>query len=228
VPQAVLDQINSDNLFNGDFSISRIQADAKADKSEKNQFMDLLVAQLQNQNPLEPKEGAEFLSQLAQFSTVDGIERLNTSMSDLSSGFRSGQALQATALVGRKVEVDSNIGLLGSSGGLAGSVAMDQPMVDVRIQIKDSAGALVKELPLGTQASGSVHFQWDGTNAAGEPMPLGEYLVEAVGVADGESQQLRTLVGVNVDSVTLGGQGEVSLNLRNGTTVSLDQVRNIN
>jgi flagellar basal-body rod modification protein FlgD len=224
----MFDPISSESPLSSELSIARVQAEAKAEKTQENQFMDLLVAQLRNQNPLEPQEGAEFLSQLAQFSTVDGIERLNTSMSDLSNGFRSGQALQATALVGRKVEVDSNVGLLDSSGGLGGSVVMDQPMADVRVQIKDLAGALIKEVSLGTQNTGTIHFKWDGLDSAGVRMPAGEYRVEATGRADGDSQQLTTQVGVNVDSVTLGAQGEVSLNLRNGTTVSLEAVKNIN
>lgn len=222
------DPISVESALGNEFSVSRIQAEAKTEKSDQNQFLDLLVAQLENQNPLEPQDGAEFLSQLAQFSTVDGIERLNTSMADLSAGFRSGQALQATALVGRKVEVESNIGLLDGSGGMVGSVVIDQPMADVRVQVKDSAGALIREVQLGTQDTGMMHFQWDGLNAAGERMPAGEYRIEATGLSDGESQQLSTQVGVNVDSVTLGGQGDVSLNLRNGRTVSLDEVRNIN
>lgn len=222
------DPLSIEGALGNEYSVARIQAEAKTEKSDQNQFLDLLVAQLENQNPLEPQDGAEFLSQLAQFSTVDGIERLNTSMGDLSAGFRSGQALQATALVGRKVEVDSNVGLLDSTGGMVGSVVLTQPMADVRVQIKDASGALIKEVQLGTQDTGKMHFQWDGLDAAGERMPAGEYRIEATGLFDGESEQLVTQVGVNVDSVTLGGQGDVSLNLRNGRTVSLDEVRNIN
>ena len=71
----------------------------------KDQFLNLLVAQLNNQNPLEPQGNGEFIAQLAQFSTVEGVEKLNSSMETILSGYQSSQALQASSLVGRKVIV---------------------------------------------------------------------------------------------------------------------------
>src|SRR5690606_42021670 len=77
----------------------------KNDELGKNQFLELLVAQLNNQNPLEPQGNGEFIAQLAQFSQVEGVEKLNSSMGALLTGYQSSQALQASSLVGRKVIV---------------------------------------------------------------------------------------------------------------------------
>ena len=76
----------------------------------KNEFLELLVAQLNNQDPLSPQENGEFIAQLAQFSQVEGIEKLNSSMGSLLSGYQSSQALQASSLVGRKVIAAINLG----------------------------------------------------------------------------------------------------------------------
>jgi len=225
----MFDPINGDNPLASELSITRVQqAEAETEKSEKSQFLELLVAQMENQNPLEPQDGTEFLSQLAQLSTVDGIERLNESMESMSTGFRSGQALQATALVGRSVAVAGDRASLDTTGPLSGGVELDMPMTNVRLHIKDAAGQTIRELSLGTQESGVINFSWDGLNSSGERAPAGEYRIEATGVNDGETQQLNTRVGMNVDSVTLGPQSEVTLNLSNGQSVSLSEVSQIN
>ena len=72
--------------------------EAKGNDLGKNEFLELLVAQLNNQNPLEPQENGEFIGQLAQFSTVEGVEKLNSSMQTILSGYQSSQALQASSL----------------------------------------------------------------------------------------------------------------------------------
>src|SRR5574344_1054483 len=69
----------------------------------KNEFLELLVAQLNNQNPLDPQDNGEFVAQLAQFSTLEGIEKLNDSMGDIISSVQSSQTLQAASLVGKSV-----------------------------------------------------------------------------------------------------------------------------
>ncbi|MEJ2681009.1 MAG: flagellar hook assembly protein FlgD [Gammaproteobacteria bacterium] len=209
-------------------SIARAQTSNETEQTEKNQFLNLLVAQLKNQNPLDPQDGAEFLSQLAQFSTVDGIERLNDSMGDLSNGFRSGQALQATALVGRQVEVDSRIVQLEATGEVSGRVMLDQPVADIQVQIRNAAGVIVREMPFGPHEAGELNVRWDGLDETGVRAPAGHYELVATGVSGEETVQLKTQVGVNVDSVTLGQQGEVTLNLRNQTSVPLSAVQQVN
>ena len=89
--------------------------EAKSKDLGKNEFLELLVTQLNNQNPLEPQENGEFIAQLAQFSTVEGVEKLNSSMETMLSGYQSSQALQASSLVGRKVIVPSDKAVVDTS-----------------------------------------------------------------------------------------------------------------
>ncbi len=208
-------------------SINNAQEQEKKEKTDENQFLELLVAQLKNQNPLDPQDGAEFLSQLAQFSTVDGIERLNTSMSDLSVGFRSSQALQASALVGRKVEIVGDRAELGIDRNLTGSVHLPYSTTDLEVGIYTLSGELVREIPLGSHTQGLVSFKWDGLNQAGEPAPEGFYNIVSNARNNDESVQLETRIGVNVDSVTVEPQGNVTLNLKNLGSVALSEVTSI-
>src|SRR5690606_682245 len=96
----------------------------KSKELGKNEFLELLVAQLNNQNPLEPQENGEFIAQLAQFSQVEGVEKLNTRMEALLSGYQSSQALQASSLVGRKVIVPSDNAVVDTSETFRGSLVL--------------------------------------------------------------------------------------------------------
>lgn len=194
----------------------------------KNEFLNLLVAQLNNQNPLEPQGNGEFIAQLAQFSQVEGIEKLNTSMGSLLSGYQSSQALQASSLVGHKVIVPTDKAVVDTAETFKGSLVLPVTSSNVYVNIYDSAGASVGRVNLGQQAAGSVSFMWDGKDASGKVLPPGTYKFEAqASYADG-TKGLYTLLPANVDSVTLGqGGGEMLLNLAGLGSVPLSQVQMI-
>src|SRR6218665_3516750 len=134
----------------------------------KNEFLELLVAQLNNQNPLEPQENGEFIAQLAQFSQVEGIEKLNTSMGSLLSGYQSSQALQASSLVGRKVIVPSDKAVVDTSETFKASLVLPVSSSNVYVNVYDSAGKAVSRVNLGQQAAGNVSFMWDGKDSNGD------------------------------------------------------------
>src|SRR3989338_7653557 len=186
----------------------------------KNEFLNLLVAQLNNQNPLEPQGNGEFIAQLAQFSQVEGIEKLNTSMSSLLTGYQSSQALQASSLVGRKVIVPTDKAVVDTSESFKASLVLPTSSSNVY----DSAGAVVSRVNLGEQKAGNVSFIWDGKDSGGNLMPPGTYKFEAQATYDGEAKGLYTLLPANVDSVVLGGS-ELMLNLAGLGSVPLSQVQ---
>src|SRR5680860_327074 len=86
----------------------------------KNEFMELMLAQLKNQNPLEPQDNGEFISQLAQFSSLEEMQKLSGTVEDVVGQFRSSQALQASAMVGKTVLAPSEVGILGAAGEISG------------------------------------------------------------------------------------------------------------
>ncbi|MWV12551.1 flagellar hook assembly protein FlgD [Pseudomonas sp. R-28-1W-6] len=192
----------------------------------KNEFLNLLVAQLNNQNPLEPQGNGEFIAQLAQFSQVEGIEKLNTSMGSLLSGYQSSQALQASSLVGRKVIVPTDKAVVDTAETFKASLVLPVTSSNVYVNIYDSAGASVGRVNLGQQAAGNVSFMWDGKDASGKVLPPGTYKFEAQATYADGTKGLYTMLPANVDSVTLGQNGgELTLNLAGLGSVPLSQVQ---
>ncbi|OUS09805.1 hypothetical protein A9Q90_02265, partial [Gammaproteobacteria bacterium 54_18_T64] len=116
----------------------------KKEELGQEEFMRLLVAQLNNQDPTKPMENAEFLTQIAQFSMVDGVQAMETSLSDLGASMMSTRAIQASSLVGRDVISASNQALYVPGDEISGVVAMPVAASAVQIQVSDSAGQLVK------------------------------------------------------------------------------------
>jgi len=214
--QSIIDQVNQ-----------RSQTD-KSDSGESD-FLKLLVAQLNNQNPLSPQDNGEFLSQLAQFSTVEGVEKLNLTMEKFSSSMLSSQALQATALVGRSVLIPSDTGRLNSGSALTGMVELPASTGNLALKIYNESGELVRQLPLGAHGAGTVKFSWDGIGSNGQAMPSGYYRITADANLGDQSEQLATRVNANVDSVTMGQSGGVILNLEGALgSVALNDILQIN
>lgn len=190
----------------------------------KNEFLNLLVAQLNNQNPLEPQGNGEFIAQLAQFSQVEGIEKLNTSMGSLLSGYQSSQALQASSMVGRKVIIPTDKAVVDTSQSFKASAVLPVTSSNVFVNVYNSAGSVVNRINLGEKAAGNVSFIWDGKDSSGNLLPPGTYKFEAQATYNGETKGLHTLLPANVDSVTLGGS-ELMLNLAGLGTVPLSHVQ---
>ncbi|MAG67602.1 flagellar hook assembly protein FlgD [Pseudomonas sp.] len=218
------------NVATGSSALDQYQIDsdrfATGDELGKDQFLELLVAQMNNQDPLSPQENGEFIAQLAQFSTVEGIGNLNTSMESLLSGYQSSQALQASSLVGRTVIVPADQAVVDTEAGLEGQLALQKNSTNVFVNIYDDAGSLVKTINLGSQEAGMHDFTWDGTDASGNLAEPGIYTVEAMASIDGKNTQMATLLPANVDSVSLGagGSGEMLLNVAGLGSISLSNV----
>jgi flagellar basal-body rod modification protein FlgD len=140
----------------------------------QNRFLTLLVAQLENQDPLNPLENTEMTNQLAQMSTVQGIEQLNTTLGALVTSMADTQAVQASALIGKTVLVPgTNLPL--SGGEAFGGVYLASPADAVTVKVYDASGNLVQTQSLGAAEAGNLLFSWDGATASGETAPDGNY-----------------------------------------------------
>jgi len=189
------------------------------------EFMRLLVAQLNNQDPTKPMDNFEFLSQIAQFSTVSGIQDMQTSLSSLGESMVSTRAIQASSLVGRDVISASNQSAFIPGEDIEGVVAMPVSASGVQIQVSDSSGQLVKVLDIGTVGAGIHKFSWDGLLEDDASIPAGNYQVTATGLIDGAVEALPAFVSARVTSVSIGAGGaEISLNLDGGESVSYTDV----
>ena len=199
----------------------------KASDMGRNEFMDLMMAQMKNQNPLDPQKNEDFVAQLAQFSSLEEMQSLNSSVEDAMGQFRSTQALQASAMVGQSVLVQGNIANLGPEGEVKGAVDLPSGTSNLRVSVYNPSGELVRQMDMGQQGSGTVNFTWDGENGNGDLMEPGDYRVQAEAQYNGETQELATQLNANVDSVSLENGG-VTLNLAGRGSVPLDQVKQIN
>ena len=137
--------------------------------ASEDRFLKLLVAQLANQDPMNPLDNAQMTSQMAQISTVSSIEKVNTSLSGLAGQLASMQALQAGSLVGRNVMVEGNR-LAIHDGKVSGAVALDLPADAVVVDILSAGGQVIESFNLGALGAGRQPFEWDAkahTNSEG-------------------------------------------------------------
>ena len=207
-----------------DLALKKVE---KTDELDKNAFLQLMVAQLNNQDPLSPQDNGEFIAQLAQFSSVEGIDNLNNSFESLSSTMQSSQALQASALVGRTVHVDSDESLLESGEVITGNIKLEASTSNLTLSISNAAGELVDQIPLGQQQAGEIKFAWNGLTQNQVSLPPGKYTFKAEAMVDGAAEQQKMALSANVDSVTIKPDRSVVLNLAGLGAVALLDVEEI-
>lgn len=198
-------------------------ASAKAELGQDD-FLLLMTTQLRNQDPTQPMDNGAFLGQLAQFSTVSGIQEMQASFADLSNSLYTNQALLGSALVGRQVLIPGTTLSLGTQGEIQGQISADAGP-EARVRILDGAGQPIRTL---TPVAGDrgLEFTWDGLDTNGNRVPAGDYRVQIVGTAESAAPTL--LLEQEVASVSLGRSGQaLLLNLTDGQSVELTQVQQI-
>jgi flagellar basal-body rod modification protein FlgD len=197
------------------------------DQLGQKDFMKLMMTQFRNQDPFKPLDSTQFLGQLAQFSTVSGIDSMQGSLATLVDSFKSDQMLSGAALVGREVLVPSNAVALGAGGEVHGAIDIPEGTQQVVVSIKDPAGQLVQQFTAPATA-GTSEFAWDGNLTGGERAPAGNYTIQAVGVTAGKSASLQVLIADKVGSVTLDATtNDIVLNTTTQGAVPLASVRRI-
>jgi flagellar basal-body rod modification protein FlgD len=205
-----------------------VDASKERNKLGQAEFLDLMVAQLKNQDPFKPLENGDFIAQMAQFSSVSGLDKLQKSFDTLANSLQSNQALQASTLVGRSVLVPSSQAVLSPQGDVRGVLDLQQSTPKLNVSVVNGNGELVKSMELGGHSAGEIPFVWDGTNNAGEKMPYGNYRIVAEAQGPDNRFNVSTLVNAAVESVTIGNGGQqLTLNLKDMGPVSFSQVREI-
>jgi flagellar basal-body rod modification protein FlgD len=191
-------------------------------------FIQLMIAQMKNQDPTKPLDPNEFMSQLAQFSTVNGIQDLKKSVDSMLSMLTRDQSIKAASLVGHEVLSDNNLARLEAGQKVEGQVQLEGSTTELNLKVYASNGALVRTIPMGMHGSGSVPFVWDGFREDGQIAPPGEYRIVAEAELEDRTVQVPVELRTRVESVDIGGQGgDLTLNLANGRSVPLDSVRKI-
>lgn len=231
---------NSTSLVSQDLLNAVNSKKAKAEEgsvqADQDKFMTLLVTQLKNQDPLNPLDNAEITSQLAQLSTVTGVNKLNATLETLKSSYQSSESLSAANMIGRGVLTEGNFVQL-SGGKAVMGIDLGTPADSVQVIVTDNrTGKDIETMDLGPQAAGSMPLTWDGIASTselddkGNPVPVkdGKYSFRVVATRGGETlADAKGLAFDVVSSVTTSAKDGVKLNLPTKGTVTMADVKQI-
>jgi flagellar basal-body rod modification protein FlgD len=220
------DQTNSANSSNNTAAAAAAAATSVSALSV-NDFLSLMTAQLKNQDPTQPLDPSTFVTQLAQFGTVSGIDSMQSSLSTLSSTLLSNQALSSVSLVGHSVLTQASSAQHISGQSMDGAVQAPTGTSGVAVNITDASGSLVQQINLGAGA-GMTSFTWDGTTLSGAQAPSGSYSVQAIANVNGVATAAPTYLAGTVSSVSLNsGSGGVTVNTPQLGSISLANVQQV-
>ena len=220
-----------------DTTAAQVNATTTAKKNTKDigadqdKFMTLLVTQLKNQDPLNPMDNAAMTSQLAQLSTVQGINQVNATLQALRTDQSSQQAVQATNLIGKGVMVAGNTMSLNTSKGSDGSTSVTgavfgydlaSPADTVSVQVIDKGGKVVDTLDLGATKIGSYTQVWDGKDQNGKQLADGQYTFKVSASSAGKALSDTTALSLAAVSSVSTGSGGTKLNTSLGQFVLSD------
>ncbi|MGL4712753.1 MAG: flagellar hook assembly protein FlgD, partial [Shewanella sp.] len=148
-------------------------------------FFALLSQQLSMQDPFKPVDNDTMIAQMASFSTVDGIGKLNKEILNLNAVMTSSQALQASGLVGRKVLVPSDTGVISAEDtSIKGVISSPTKIDSVKVSIEDESGQVIKTFTVDGSEGGNIDVSWDGLDKDGNPVDPGKYSIKANGIVD--------------------------------------------
>jgi flagellar basal-body rod modification protein FlgD len=201
---STVDTNNTTNTSNQSSSSSSSSTGAMS----QSDFLKLMVAQLQAQDPTNPVDNQQFASQMAQFSTLSATQDLNTTVtslaSQLTSASQTGQVLSSAALVGRDVMVPATTTAYDGSTATKGAVNVATAGAVV-IKITDASGNPVRTINLGTQSEGLSQFTWDGKDDSGKAVAAGTYTLAATDAGTSANTFVSgTVTGVGYGGSTVG------------------------
>lgn len=221
--------ISANFLTSQQYEQSKLMAPTEDEALGRDAFLKLLTTQLQNQDPLNPMENEAFVSQLAEFSSVEGIKGMQQSLETMVTSMRSDQLLSGANLVGRSVGLGSTD--VRAAGGLNTEleIELDQPSSNVSLQvISNATGQIVYQGDLGPQSAGTVNTTWSGTDDAGNPLPVGSYSFMAVSETNGRRIEQPIAAVSSVTSVVWNPATQnINLDLSSGASVAMSEIDRI-
>jgi len=201
-----------------------LAAPAASSADSEQRFLKLLVTQLNNQDPLNPLDNAQLTSQLAQMSTVSGIEKLNNAFQSLLAQSGSSQVLQSASLIGRTVLVPGRDLVLENGTDMPFAVELPAAADSVKVTITNAAGDAVRSYDLGALPPGVKTVSWDGLSDNGSQLAGGVYTLKVEATSSGAAAAAGTLTYSKVSSIAQGLSG-VTLDLESGARSDIAEIR---
>ena len=210
---------SSNAKINSILGTSSTTTKSAADQAQ-DRFMTLLVAQLNNQDPMNPMDNAQMTSQMAQINTVSGIQQLNDTVKSLTSQFASMQILQGTAMLGREVLTSGNTVTISDKVGV-GAFELSSAADKVTVEVKTPGGQLLGSYDMGAQTTGQHSFQWDASSYSGTAAPV----FKVTATQNGKTVASTTLTRDTVQSVGTDTSGALHLTLNSGKNIAYDAIK---
>lgn len=224
--QSTTNQTALQAMLNGSSAASGSSTSSAADNQDR--FLKLLVAQMKNQDPMNPMDNAQVTSQLAQISTVQGIEQLNSTMSRFTEANSNSRAVDSANLIGQTVLSESMTitRTAGQTGSSRAGVDLDSAADKVKVELIDAGGSTVAAVDFTNQPAGTLSFEWSGTDGDGRALAAGTYTMRVTASNGKDAVSARTLATSVVTGITQGSDG-VKLALASGTSVGRDDIKGV-
>ena len=203
-------------------SASSAVAGTTSAKDQTDRFLKLLVAQLNNQDPMNPMDNAQMTSQMAQINTVSGIQQLNDTISSMSAQYTSMQVMQGASMIGHQVLAEGSTLSVNAGVGTA-AVTLDADATSVQVQVLSPGGAVVSQFDMGALSAGTHHIEWDASSYTGSGTPSFSITAKQGSSLVGATPLVRdTIASVGTDS-----SGAMSLALKSGASIKYDTIKSI-
>jgi flagellar basal-body rod modification protein FlgD len=191
-------------------------------QEQTDRFLKLLVAQLNNQDPMNPMDNAQMTSQIAQINTVSGIQQLNDTIKSMSAQYTSMQVMQGTSMIGHQVVADGNTMSVNAGAGTA-AVSLDADASNVQVQVLTPGGQVLDQFDLGAQSAGIHNINWDASKYTGSGSPTFSVIAKNGSNSVGATPLIRdTISSVGTDST-----GAMNLSLKGGASVKYDTIKSV-
>ena len=211
--------------INNSPAASQTTGTASSVKATKDDFLKLLVTQMRYQDPMNPMDNAQMTSQIAQLNTVEGINQLNATVTNLQASLMASQSMQSASLIGKTILADGNAINL-QSGSASLSMRLEGPAESVVVDVINSSGRIIKTANLGANAAGIQTFTWDGSTNEGGVAPNGQYTFQVNAKKLNQAVAVTPLTQATVSGVELTSAGP-QLSLNNGTNIAMSTVRGV-
>ncbi|WP_174278900.1 flagellar hook assembly protein FlgD [Sphingomonas bacterium] len=189
-------------------------------------FLKLMTAQMQNQDPFSPVDNTQMVAQMAQFSSLAGISDMSTTLKAISTKLGATSTADALAYVGKTVLTAGDTAYGRTTGGLAGAVELGDAASEVNLTISDASGQIVHAEKLGAHTAGTVGYDWSGKDASGADAGTGPFTVSITAADNGKAVTATNLVWAPVESVSTAS-GSAVLTLPGLGTVPVTAVRQV-
>jgi flagellar basal-body rod modification protein FlgD len=182
-------------------------------------FLRLITAQMKDQNPLQPSDPTQFLTQLEQMSQVSSMQSMQSSLSSLQTSLQSSQMANGASLIGKTVLAPTTTATLDTQGGsITGGMTVPSDAKTVTVTVSTASGALVNSFNVPVSDTGLTNFTWNGKDVNGTPVAAGQYSISAASSNGVKNTTLTPLVATQVQSVIVDpSTSQLDLTTENGT-----------